>query len=853
MTTQDEQKAPTKRDQFREKITSLRRQAGRQQQELARSLGLAPHVLSRKLHGLDQAHLTHDEVKLIILTLASWHAIATQDEAIELLALMNLKRESFAPEEWRAVPLNHLTPSNHRLAPALSQGSSGRPVSAGRSGIPTPLTSFIGRDWALKALRQLLQQENVRLVTLLGTGGVGKTRLALALASLMSGDFTDGVSFVSLAAIHEPSLVPTAIAQALALLSTAPAMPPLDTEQLLKVALTDKDMLLVLDNFEQVLPAASVLAALLQASPRLKALVTSRAVLHIYGEHLFGVSPLEIPDPHSLPELPALEEFPAIRLFVERARAVRPGFTLTTQNAPAITQLCIRLDGLPLAIELAAARTRFLSPNQVLERLEGRRDEGQHSTATDTGLALLRHESRDVPERQRTLLKTLDWSYQLLDPATQRLLAWLSVFEGDWTLETALAVCQQEGEADETLFNRLEMLINSSLVVSTHATFSAVEEDSARRFWLLETIREYAQGRLQESGELERVRRRHAHYYLSLVEQIEPYLVGPQRLLSIQRLAHEQENLRAALRWSMQQEEASLVQRLCGALGLFWEAHSQFKEAHQWIDAAIARGRNTPEQVRAKLFLAASRLALWEMTNEQARTQAQQALTLYKSCGDAAGRAAATFQVGDAWHMQGDYARASGYFEESLNLQRELGDRRAYAFTLSRLGAIAMLQGDFSLAQSRLTEAVTLFRVYGEPWGLSVMLNFLGVLSLLQRNLLLALAYLQEGLLLAQETGNQFNIAMNLIASGCTLGVVGGPVYAAQICSAGEVLFERLGTTLPVAYDPLYRTYLQSARSQVDEATWHTWWLQGKTFSQEQAIKLTIEMCRRYLAENTTQ
>ncbi|HLH61154.1 MAG TPA: NB-ARC domain-containing protein [Ktedonobacteraceae bacterium] len=534
MTTQNGHEASPGWDQFREQVTRLRRKAGRQQQELARALGLAPHVLSRKLHGLNQTYLTHYEVKQIILTLAAWDAITTQDEAVELLVLMNLRREGFSAEEWQAVPLNRLTPPRRSPAPMIQHESPGRHARLGQPGIPAPLTSFIGRDWAIKAVRQLLQQEDVRLVTLLGTGGVGKTRLALALAPLMYRDFADGVYFVSLAATQESALVPTLIAQALDVLSPTPgAMPGLSSEQLLKAALTDKSLLLILDNFEQVLPAATTVAELLQAAPRLKVLITSRAVLHVYGEHIFGVSPLEIPDPHHLPALPALEEFPAIRLFIERAQAVLPGFALTAQNADAIIQLCVRLDGLPLAIELAAARTRFLSPGQLLERLEGGRDRLQHPGAT--GLALLRRESRDVPERQRTLLKTLDWSYQLLEPAEQRLLARLSVFAGDWTLDMAQAVCQDEEEPDEALFNRLETLVNYSLVVSRQVAFS--EEEPSQSFSLLETIREYALARLQESGELEQAQERHAHYYLRLVEQIEPNLVGTRRREAIQRLA----------------------------------------------------------------------------------------------------------------------------------------------------------------------------------------------------------------------------------------------------------------------------------------------------------------------------
>ena len=386
----------------------------------------------------------------------------------------------------------------------------------------------------------------------------------------------------------------------------------------------------------------------------------------------------------------------------------------------------------------------------------------------------------------------------------------------------------------------METLIDHSLVKRMPLEEGPLEAHLELRFHFLETIREYALGQLGAHGERENVQRQHATYYLGLAERIEPNLSGREQSGVVSVLAREQDNLRTALTWAIEHDEADIVQRMCGALGLFWEARTQFQEAHHWIDAALKMAQETRLPVRAKLLMAASRLALWEIACERSRELAQEALTLYEAVEDVVGKTQANFQIGDTWHMQGEYMLATRYLEESLHLLYEQEDWRGYAFTLSRLGAMATLQGDFPQARTWLSEAMRLQREYSEPGSLNVTLVYLGVLALTQGDLIQSIAYLREGLLLAQQTGNRYMLAIDLITFGCLLGTIRGPFYAARVCSGAEALFESLNTALPAAYRPLYDAYLGSIKSQVDETTWATWWAEGKVLSQEEMSTLCL-------------
>ncbi len=835
MTTEAHAHSPTNLALFREKVAAARRQTGRLQRELADALRIDAHVLSRKLHGTKQAFLTHAEVKQVIKELATWDAITTQGEAIELLSLMGMRAESFSDQEWNAPPLNRLESAPHTSTPGAA---SPPPAPLAGFPLPAPSTSLIGRECHVQMLLDRLRQPSVRLLTLLGTGGVGKTRLALEVTRAARHDFADGVVFISLATIRDAALVPSTIVQALHLSEPVAGGDPgrqsvSSHEDLLKGFMREKELLLVLDNVEQMPDIAPFISDLLSTAAALKVMLTSRAVLHLYGEHEFDVPPLEVCPPDNVSDPDYVSQFPAIRLFVERAQAANPAFQITVDNAAIIAQICTRLDGLPLAIELAAVRTKVLPLLMILQRL---------ASGTGQSLTFLRSTTHNVLQRHQTLHDTLNWSYELLDPQQQCLFRRLSAFLGGWTLDAALAIALEEDQAAtlDDVLEQMESLIDHSMVKRMSHEERPLVEKPEPRFHFLETIREYALGQLEACGEREDIQRRHATYYLEIAERVEPNLSGRDQPVAVSMLALEQDNLRAALAWAIEHDEAEIAQRMCGVLGKFWEVRTQFQEAHHWIDAALKMTQETPPSVKAKLLMAASRLALWEIACERSRELAQQALALYEAVEDVVGKTWAIFQIGDTWHMQGEYTLATRYLEESLHLLHEQENWGGYAFTLSRLGAMATLQGNFAQAWTWLNEALPLLREYIEPGLLIVTLVYLGVLAIVQGDLVQGTAYLREGLLLAQQTGNRYMLATDLIAFGCLLGIIRGPSYAARMCSAAEALFESLNTALPAAYRPLYDTYLNSFKSQVDEATWETWWAEGEALSQEEVSTLAL-------------
>lgn len=834
----------TNLDLFREKVSAARRQAGHFQQELAEALGIDAKALSRKLRGAKQVILTHVEVKQIIRTLASWDAITTRDEAIELLSLMGLRAESFSEQEWRDEPLNRLevTPQNGMSITATSPISPDSHIQKHSSLLPASPTALIGRETLTKQLLERLRQPSVRLLTLLGTGGVGKTRLAMEAARLAQRDFSDGVYFIPLATVRDATLVPSIILRALCL--SEPISRDESGEQnasfnedLLHRFLHEKDLLLVLDNVEQIPGIGQFVGDLLGSSTTLKVMVTSRTVLHLYGEHEFVVPPLEICSPSEESDLADIVACPAIRLFAERAQAVNPAFQLNRRNAELAARICTRLDGLPLAIELAASRSKFSSLSTILDKLSG--DTGH----TGKGLSFLRATASNMDQRHQTLHDTLNWSYELLDAGQQRLFRRLGVFLGGWTIPSAAAICVEENRPakEDDLLAQIESLIDHSLVRQALPEEDSRLEWDEPRFSYLETIHDYAREQLQANGELEAMQQRHAHYFLELAERIEPDLPGPEQSRAVSLLAREQDNLRAALSWSIERGETELAQRMCGALSFFWEARTQFQEAHRWIDAALLMPQLTSPAIRAKLLMAASRLALWEIACEHSRELANQALALYEEVGDARGKTMALFQIGDTWHMQGEYTLATDYLEGCLEPLREQENWRVYAFSLSRLGAIALLSNDHQKAWERLNEALPLLRQYSEPGLLNVALVYLGVLALLQGNPMQSISHLREGLFLAQRTRNTYMIATALIASGCVLGMKRGPSFAARVCSAAESLFASLNTALPAAYRPLYTTFLGAIRGQVDEAQWEAWWNEGKAMSTEEICRLALD------------
>jgi predicted ATPase/class 3 adenylate cyclase/Tfp pilus assembly protein PilF len=697
--------------------------------------------------------------------------------------------------------------------------------------LPATPAPLIGREHEVEAACALLRQAAVRLLTLTGPGGIGKTRIALQVAAALLDHFVGGVFFVALAPINDPDLVAATIAQTLGVREAAGK--PL-AESLMDY-LQNKDMLLVLDNFEQVVEAAPLLAGMLAGCPKLKVLITSRAVLHLSGEHEFVVPPLASPDPRRLPDIEALAQYEAIRLFVERAQAVKADFALTNENALAVAEICQRLDGLPLAIELAAARSKLFAPSALLARLAG--------TKRDSSLRLLTGGARDLPARQQTLRSAIDWSYDLLDAGEQTLFARLGVFVGGWTLEAAEAVCQFRIENEElrtdpdtfSIFEGLAALVDKSLLRQEAGV------DGEPRFTMLGTIREYALERLVTREDAESSRHLHAWHYLALAEAAEPALTGPQQALWLARLEQEHDNMRAALQWLLDRGEAETAIRLSGALGRFWYVHGHPSEGRRWLEGALAQshlhaGVQLPAAVRSKALNGAGALAWMQGDYVQATTFFTESLALRRELGDKQGIASSLGNLGLVALRQGEYERAEALLTENLALYRELGHQRGIARALNNLGVVTQHQGNYDRATAFLEESMALQRGLGDKGGIASSLANLGEIARYQGDYARATALYEESLALYRELGDRNRIVDCLEGLAVVAGAKEQAARAARLFGAAEALRESIGMPVSPADRASYNRNVGAVRTQMDAGILAEAWAAGRAMSLEQVI-----------------
>ncbi len=727
--------------------------------------------------------------------------------------------------------------------------------------LPAQRTGFVGREKEIAAAKELLRRPEVCLVTVTGPGGIGKTRFAVQVGGELVECFPGGIHFVPLSSVSDPGLVASVIVQALGIRETGGQSPL----EILKEKLQDllpAPMLLVLDNFEHLVQAAPTVAALLAMDANLKILVTSRAALHVYGEHEFPVPPLALPDARSMSSVSVLSQCPAVALFVQRALAAKPDFELNRENAPAVCEICARLDGLPLAIELAAARVKVLSPSSMLTRLASR-------------LQLLTGGSRDLPQRQQTLRAAMDWSYDLLPAAEQKVFRRLSVFVGGCTLEAAEAVCDARGDLNLDLLDGMASLVDKSL---------AQQVESARgesRFVMLETIREYALEKLEASGELAATKRAHAAYCLVLAEEVATEQSGPETAEWLERFTLEHDNFLAGLEWLTETGDAEWGLRLGAALFRFWEMREYLTEGRNRLsrllkltgaaaptkllmralfaagvlageqgdytsaDTLINQSQDIAHELGDKTGVAVSLNALAVFARDRgdvavAQVLFEAALGLWRELGDQKAIARALSNLANVVKLQGDYARARALYSECLAIFQGLGDRTGVAWSMNYQGDVARDQGDTAAAQTLYEQGLAIFRESGDRWGIAGTLADLGSLAREQRNYSAAHSLYGESIRIFQELAHKRGIARLLECFACSAAAQLDAERSLRLAGSAAALRQNIGAPLTPAEQVKLEGSLHLARQALTHAAGAAAWLEGWDMPVDRAIEVVL-------------
>src|SRR5829696_790265 len=704
------------------------------------------------------------------------------------------------------------------LLPSLANPPQEGSLETAKHNLPAPRTSFVGRDQEMVEVKRMPAM--TRLLTLTGAGGSGKTRLALEVARDLAGVYQDGVWLVELAPLTDEALVPQMVAEILGV-HEQPNRQPADT---LVDALKAKELLLVLDNCEHLVEAcASLVDALLAGCPRLKVLATSRESLGVAGETVWVLSSLSVPHTDRLPETGELTRYDAVRLFVERARLRLPDFDLTSANGRVVAEVCSRLDGMPLAIELATARMGSLAVEEVAQRLED-------------SLGLLSAGPRTVAPRQRTIRATLEWSHGLLSESEQVLFRRLSVFAGGWTLEVAEAVGSDDGIEKRNILDLLSGLVDKSLVVAE------IAQDGTVRYRMLEPVRQFAREQLERSEENYTVRGQHATWYLDLAERAETELKGRGQAAWLARLEEENDNLRAAMAWLLETGELEDAVRLAWALVHFWGFRGHQVEGRRWTEEALAKGQTLPPHARAKALHVQAAMSYGLDSPERVRQLCEEAALLFRQEGDGFGLALAITGMGLTTLQQGDAERATTLLEQALVLFREAGDKFGMSNVLAHLGTIPLAQGNHALAARYLEEAVALSREMGNYYGGCVAFYNLALAAQSHGEHKRSAELYREGLRFSAEAGDKANIAYTLEGLAELARVRYERERATRLLGAAESLLEDVGGTLYVqAQDrSLYRSTVDSLRSHLDEETFSTAWAAGRAMSMQQAAEYAL-------------
>jgi predicted ATPase/DNA-binding SARP family transcriptional activator len=737
----------------------------------------------------------HDQAIGELEALIAEHPARERLRSLHMLALYRAGRQADALDAYQAARQTLLDdlglepgPELRELEQAIlrqDESLSRRPLP--QSNVPVPASTLVGRRRELDEVTSALRGPS-RVLTLTGPGGSGKTRLAIEAANVLADELADGAFFVALDAIRDPALLLPAIAEAVGVKESGDRSLP----ESLAERLSGRQALLVIDNFEQLADAAPVLSEVLEAAPGLSFLVTSRSALRISGEQEYPLDPLGLED--------------AVALFVERARGADPRFALTDENTSAVEEICGRLDGLPLAVELAAARTKLLPPDAMLALLNERLD-------------LLSRGARNLPERHRALRDTVAWSYELLGPDEKTLFTQLSVFGGGFTLESAVAVCDASLDGVATL-------LDDSLL-----------ERDGERFRMLETIREYALEQLAAEQEPDDVKRRHAEHFLKLAES-DPV---PEQAAWLARMDAERDNFREALAWSLDTREASLGLRLAAALWEFWWVRGYLAEGRGWLDEALVRGRTAPPELRARALHAAGSLATRQGDYEAAAGLFEESLAMWEELDDSAGTARSLLSLGTVAAEQGDQERAIELSERAAQLYEESGDQRGHALAISNLGGIALERGEYSKAASLSEQAYGLFETLEDSEGMAFALVNQGFAALSQKEHDKAIELLRQALRRLAELEFRDVIGYCFEGLAAVLAFTGRPGEAARLLGAAEALRESLGVGLAPAEQTTHDETVEAVRGALTEDRFEAAWRQGRELPLDDAIAYALE------------